>query len=268
MFIRQTNSTNDLLRSLITDYQQGKVVSDEVSTCLQQPLPVVHAGFQTAGRGQAGNTWESEEGKNLLFSVLLKQPKVPIQEGFRVAMWAALAIVKTLHDIPLTIKWPNDIYYEDKKLCGMLIENSITSAGWNYSIIGVGLNVNQTQWLSNAPNPVSIATITHQQKDLSSLLDNIIAQMVEDLSLLEDYENLKRQYFDFLYRKDGYHYYVEREVSVQPTDNQWDDLHGAFEAKIVDITPQGELILQLKDKQLRTYHFKQIRYVIKSKNEN
>jgi BirA family biotin operon repressor/biotin-[acetyl-CoA-carboxylase] ligase len=150
----------------------------------------------------------------------------------------------------------------------MLIENSITSAGWNYSIIGVGLNVNQTEWLSAAPNPISIATITNQMEDLSQLLDRIIAQMVEDLCLLEDYEELKRQYVAFLYRKDGYHYYVEREVSLQPTDNQWDDMQGAFEAKIVDITAQGELVLQLRDEQIRTYHFKQIRYVINTKNEN
>jgi BirA family biotin operon repressor/biotin-[acetyl-CoA-carboxylase] ligase len=267
MFIKQTNSTNDLLRSLITDYEQGKDVSEDVRACLQQALPVVYTGFQTAGRGQAGNSWESEEGKNLLFSVLLKRPNVPIHEGFRIAMWAALAIVKTLDYIPLTIKWPNDIYYKDKKLCGMLIENSITSAGWNYSIIGVGLNVNQTEWLSAAPNPISIATITNQMEDLSQLLDRIIAQMVEDLCLLEDYEELKRQYVAFLYRKDGYHYYVEREVSLQPTDNQWDDMQGAFEAKIVDITAQGELVLQLRDEQIRTYHFKQIRYVINTKNE-
>lgn len=250
MYIKQTYSTSTLLRELYSE---------------QLPhLYTIRTDFQTAGRGQAGNTWESEEGKNLLFSALLRYDNIRATEQWRLSMLVPLALwdvlAKYLPADRLTIKWPNDIYYDNQKLVGILIENALAGQYIGHSIAGIGLNINQVQWISNAPNPISMKQITGQEYEPEALMNEWIAAMQqwEDCST----EQLYQAYYQHLYRREGWHKYVEREVSLTPTAIAPEGIEGEFIATIAGITPQGELILRKENNEETTYHFKQIRFVL------
>jgi BirA family biotin operon repressor/biotin-[acetyl-CoA-carboxylase] ligase len=250
MYIKQTYSTSTLLRELYSE---------------QLPhLYTIRTDFQTAGRGQAGNTWESEEGKNLLFSALLRYDNIRATEQWRLSMLVPLALwdvlAKYLPADRLTIKWPNDIYYDNQKLVGILIENALAGQYIGHSIAGIGLNINQVQWISNAPNPISMKQITGQEYEPEALMNEWIAAMQqwEDCST----EQLYQAYYQHLYRREGWHKYVEREVSLTPTAIAPEGIEGEFIATIAGITPQGELILRKENNEEKTCHFKQIRFVL------
>lgn len=248
MYIRQTNSTSTLLREQYTDTLPH--------------LYTIRTDYQSAGRGQAGNGWESEDSKNLLFSTLLRCEVSPAEQ-FRLTMWVSVAMVEMLLKyLPaegLTIKWPNDIYYGDKKLAGILVENTLVGSKIAYSIVGIGLNVNQLEFLSPAPNPISMQQISGKEYDVENLLE-------EYLAVLKRWQNVPLQtlqdtYMSYLYRRRGMYPYVEREVSLVPTAIA-QSAEGAFRAEIQGITSHGELVLQTEKGETRTYHFKQIRFVI------
>ncbi len=252
MYIRQTNSTSTLLREQYSDALPN--------------LYTIRTDYQTAGRGQAGNGWESEDGKNLLFSSLLRCD-VAAGEQFYLTMLVSVAMVDMLAQyLPqegLRIKWPNDIYYGDKKLSGILVENTLLGSRVAYSIVGIGLNVNQLVFRSKAPNPVSMQQITGQEYDVQGLLDAYLETLKRWMEVFG--ETLKEAYMGHLYRREGLFPYVEREVSVAPTmlasaeektENQ------VFMAELVDVDPMGELVLRTDKGEVRTYHFKQIRFVL------
>lgn len=252
MYIRQTNSTSTLLREQYSDALPN--------------LYTIRTDYQTAGRGQAGNGWESEDGKNLLFSSLLRCD-VAAGEQFYLTMLVSVAMVDMLAQyLPqegLRIKWPNDIYYGDKKLSGILVENTLLGSRVAYSIVGIGLNVNQLVFRSKAPNPVSMQQITGQEYDVQVLLDAYLETLKRWMEVFG--ETLKEAYMGHLYRREGLFPYVEREVSVAPTtlasvgektENQ------VFMAELVDVDPMGELVLRTDNGDVRTYHFKQIRFVL------
>jgi BirA family biotin operon repressor/biotin-[acetyl-CoA-carboxylase] ligase len=250
MYIKQTYSTSTLLREQYSD-----------------ALPhfyTIRTDYQTAGRGQAGNSWESEAGKNLLFSTLLRYEGIHAAQQWRLSMLVAVALweslAKYLPQDRLTIKWPNDIYYGDEKLVGILIENSLSGQYVGHSIVGIGVNVNQTKWLSNAPNPISMKEITGEEYDVEALMNEWINSMKSwECRTTED---IKKAYMQHLYRRDGWHMYVEREVSVEPTQIARRDIKGAFLAQLIGITEQGELMLRKENNEEKIYHFKQIRFVL------
>ena len=257
MFIDETHSTSSLLRETYDDSLPH--------------LFTIRTDFQTAGRGQAGNSWESEKGKNLLFSTLLRYPEVEAADQWRLSMLVAVAVREAIASIlsplasrlsPITIKWPNDIYYNDQKLVGILIENTLSGRHIAYTIAGVGINVNQTQWLSNAPNPVSMKQITGEEYDVENLL-NAFLEAIQRWETAST-EQLREEYIKHLYRRIGWYPYLEREVSVAPTNIQLaiQPADGVFLAQWVDITPQGEWVLRLKSGEEKRYHFKQIRFVL------
>ena len=250
MYIKQTYSTSTLLR--------------EQYTVDLPHLYTIRTDFQTAGRGQAGNSWESEEGKNLLFSALLRYNNIRATEQWRLSMLVAVALwdvlAKYLPQKPLTIKWPNDIYFGEKKLVGILIENTLSGQYIGYSIVGIGLNINQTEWQSNAPNPISMKEITGKEYKAETLMNEWIHAMAN--WEIQPTEAIQTAYLQHLYRREGWHTYVEREVSVAPTAIARSGIEGAFMAEIAGITPQGELILRTENNEEKTYHFKQIRFVI------
>ena len=250
MYIKRTYSTSTLLREQYSD-----------------ALPhfyTIRTDYQTAGRGQAGNSWESEAGKNLLFSTLLRYEGIHAAQQWRLSMLVAVALWDTLANyLPkecLAIKWPNDIYFGDKKLVGILIENSLSGQYVGHSIVGIGVNVNQTKWLSNAPNPISMKEITGEEYDVEALMNEWISSMKS--WELRTTEEIKTAYVQHLYRRDGWHMYVEREVSIVPTAIAKKGIEGSFLAEIRNITEQGELVLRLQNNEEKTYHFKQIRFVI------
>jgi len=240
MYIEATNSTNTLLKERLAkgDWPEGE--------------RYLRAGYQTAGRGQAGNGWESERDKNLLCSILLP----PCGNLFDLNVLVSVA-VQRLAGEPCTIKWPNDIYWGDRKLAGILIENAIVGSKVKYSIAGIGLNVNQTEWRSDAPNPVSLKQITGKTYDI----DTLMSRLMEEMDRMQP-EDVWAYYKAHLYRREGYWPFVEREVSTAPTMNAGTQTAGQFLACIADVLPTGEIVLMDQQGRRRIYHFKQVRYVV------
>lgn len=250
MYIRETNSTNTLLR-------------EQYSEALPN-LYTIRTDYQTAGRGQAGNGWESEDGKNLLFSTLIRSDIRPAEQ-FRLTMMVSVAMWEMLSQyLPndlLTIKWPNDIYYGDKKLAGILVENILSGNRIVYSIAGIGLNVNQLEFKSDAPNPISMQQIMGEAYDVEVLLSGFLNALQVCFEIPT--KALKDAYMKHLYRCKGAFPYIEREVSIAPTMIvRAAEAEQMFMAEIEDVTPLGQLVLRTDGDEVRTYHFKQIRFVI------
>ena len=170
--LEETTSTNTYIKGLALE-------ADE--------MVVVSTLWQTAGRGQGVNRWESERGKNLLFSLMARPSFVAVQQQFALSMAGALAIKGVLDRFTpdIRIKWPNDIYWRDRKISGTLIETSLAHGKISRFVYGIGLNVNQVRFVSDAPNPVSLAQITGKQVALMPLLDNIVEAFIAQWNLLK-----------------------------------------------------------------------------------
>ena len=214
----------------------------------QNPCVVV-ADYQTAGRGCGTNKWESERGKNLLFSILFHPTEIPVNKQFVVSMAVANSIAavvaKYVTSQAVSVKWPNDIYVGDKKICGILIENRLQGGVIKDSIIGVGLNVNQLCFVSDAPNPVSMANITGRQFDREQLLRELLETFDEEWA---DLEGVRERYLQQLYRRKGFFRYR--------------DAYGECTAEIVTVEADGHLVLQDVDGRTNRYAFKEIQFVI------
>ena len=147
IWLERVDSTNDEARRHISEIDN---------------LSVVSALEQTKGRGQRGNRWSSQPGENLTFSLVVKDFRIKANEQSAISQATALSLVDLLsrHEIKARIKWPNDIYAGDEKICGILIENSLKGSKIDWSIIGIGLNVNQTAFPEDLPNPTSMKLCT------------------------------------------------------------------------------------------------------------
>ena len=141
-----------------------------------------------------------------------------------------------------------------------MVENALTGNEVRYSIAGIGLNVNQTEWLSNAPNPVSMRQISGAEYDIHELMKALMNEMHTVLAMKR--EEIWAYYRTHLYRKDGFWPFVEREVSIAPTMNANKETEGIFLAKIENIRADGEIELRDQEGNLRLYHFKEVRYVL------
>ena len=222
---------------------------------LKAPV-MVSAYRQTAGQGQRGNSWEAEPGKNLTFSIFYRPVKLPPMAQFSMSEAVALAVVDFLevHGIEAKVKWPNDIYVGDRKICGILIRHSVMGASVSYSVIGVGIDVNQTLFVSDAPNPVSMKQITGESYDLSVLekeIADIMERRLEGIISSESRGNLHNEFMRNLWRGDG-KMYLFTEASSGET----------VLAEIVGIAAHGPMTLRLADGTERTYAFKEISFVL------
>ena len=204
---------------------------------------VVVADNQTEGRGCGTNRWESERGQNLLFSLMIHPENLPANQQFQISMAISLAIIDALGQMvgDLSIKWPNDIYWCNGKLAGILIENTLKGNLIKDSIIGVGLNVNQRKFHSDAPNPVSLWQITGQETNREQLLKDILQR-------LDFKDGLKERYMKSLYRRKGFHPYTDKD--------------GVFMAEIVGVEDDGHLLLSDDNGKKRRYAFKEVQFVI------
>lgn len=213
-------------------------------------LTIAVADYQTAGRGQGTHTWESEEGKNLLFSMLTCPVWVPVRQQFLLSEIGALAIKEALDTYAdgFTLKWPNDVYWNDKKISGTLIETSIDSKGIKRCIFGIGININQMEFRSDAPNPVSLAQILGHEVDREEVLQKIIEAFKKYYELLRraDYMDVSGIYHLSLYRRKGFHRY--------------EDADGEFEGAFVEVEDDGHLILHDKKGMIRSYAVGEIKY--------
>lgn len=239
IWIEETESTNDYLRN------SKQAVDGGVMT-------IVSADYQSAGRGQRTNRWESERGKNLLFSVLVHPHELPVRRQFFLSMVGALAIKDAVDSYVggVTLKWPNDIYCGDRKLSGTLIETHVANGQLKDCIFGVGINVNQRVFTSDAPNPVSLSQLTGREVDREELLRRVIASFERFYEMLAsgDYGTVSSRYRQCLYRREGFY--------------PFRDVRGEFEAAIVDVEDDGHLVLRDKKGVTRRYAFKEVAYII------
>jgi len=241
IYLKETDSTNNHLQQLLSE---GKEMEEGT---------LVWTGFQTAGRGQSKNRWESEKNENLTFSLLLYPGFIPATEQFLLSQVAALGVVDFLSSFcelqDLSIKWSNDIYWKDKKIGGMLIENRLSGHAISHTILGIGINMNQTVFKGDAPNPVSVKQITGKNYALDSAIIAVKNAILNRyLQLLRDEkEQIRRDYFNSLYHKKGYFTYR--------------DQSGEFAARIKDIRDTGLLVLETKTGEERVYAFKEVSFV-------
>lgn len=233
----ETDSTNRYLREY--EGSGGEAVA-------------VVADFQTAGRGQGKNRWESERGKNLTFSVRTSPRGVPVQQQFLLSMAIALAVRDTLATYAdgMTVKWPNDIYWCDKKISGTLIETTVSGKDIRTCIFGTGININQTEFCSDAPNPVSLRQILNRDVDREAVLRGVLDKLTENLQLLEDGRagEISRRYMEHLYRREGMFGYRDK--------------GGDFIACIETVVPDGHLVLKTDSGEERRYAFKEVAFRI------
>lgn len=237
--LKEVTSTNEHLKQLLENEKL-----DEGT--------IVLADYQTSGKGQSGNTWESEEGKNLLFSLLLRPDFLEADEQFAISEVVSLAIKEVLLMYlkdNVTIKWANDIYWRNKKIAGILIENNILENKIVSSVIGIGLNVNQKEFKSDAPNPISLKEITGNQYVLKELLQKIqLAILRYYIVLMEDgFDAIHEKYLNALYRKEGFHNY-EADGKI-------------FSAVLVDVEKNGLLKLEDKHYNTMTFDIKEVKFL-------
>lgn len=186
------NSTNDYLKALL--HQQ-----------FVENFTIVNAENQTNGRGQMGSNWNIESGKNLTFSILVKDLLLEINHIFHLNVAVAVSIIEMLSSLEIknyAIKWPNDILAEGKKIGGVLIENSIKSDGEILSIIGIGLNVNQKQF-ENLPKASSLAVLNNREFNKEEILFSIASNLRRNISLIinKNAEEIWKKYHSNLYKK-------------------------------------------------------------------
>lgn len=215
---------------------------------------VYAALFQTAGRGQRGNKWESKSGENLTFSILFKPEGIAAADQFVISQIVTLAIADYMAErgIEVKIKWPNDIYVADLKICGILIENTISGDKLAHSVVGIGINLNQTKFCSDAPNPTSVSLQTGRQFDPKIELEALLKHISEyyDTLTSENYSQIEENYLHKLYRIGEWHEYIDCATSEQ------------FKGKIVGIDKTACILIEDTSGIIRSYPFKGIKYII------
>lgn len=241
LYLRETESTNSVL------LEEARANKE-----LPQLYSVV-AEYQTAGRGQRGNSWYVSPEKDLTFSFLIKQAGLLPNEQYAVSELTAYGVMKTLarylneeQKIKLSIKWPNDIYYEDRKIAGILIEHSITGSLIDYSVVGIGINLNTTDFPPALPNPISLRQITgedYDPREVHARLMRRFGYMLEPF-MLGNYNEIHQHCMAHMYRRHGLHRYRDAE--------------GVFLAEVRDVLPTGQIVLLTELGELRTYAFKEV----------
>ena len=226
----------------------------------------VRADYQTAGRGQKGARWEAEWGKNLLFSVLVEPRNIPVERAFVLSQAMALAVRDAVTaciegqacemGLPqgiarrASIKWPNDVYYGERKMSGTIIETTVQGREVSRCVIGVGVNVNQRVFRSDAPNPVSLCSVLGCDVEIEGLLREVLSGFQNNLMLAEQGGGeIGERYVEHLMRREGLHCYR--------------DAQGVFEAEFVGVEHDGHLLLRDTAGRLRRYYFKEVRHVFR-----
>jgi len=214
---------------------------------------VIITDHQTQGKGTDTNTWESEKGKNLTFSLIF-YPDFKADQQFILNKAISLGICDFLQaELPqnkIKIKWPNDIYIGNKKICGILIQNSVIGNNLDYVVVGIGLNVNQTIFTSDAPNPVSLKMITGKDYDLDELLQKLLNSIFEKYAKVkpETSQKIENDYFKKLYRLMEWHEYILKDVITL--------------ARIIGTNTYGQLELETENGQVLTWDLKEVKFII------
>lgn len=212
---------------------------------------IVVTEYQLSGKGQRGNSWESEKGKNIILSIILRPRFISPNDQFFLHTVCSLAIYDTLFPYlgsKLKIKWPNDIYYVDQKICGILIENSIRGHQIDSSIVGIGLNVNQENYIN--PNAISLREITLEEFNRSELLEALLINFEKRYLQLKSGKSndLKSEYLTKLYRFNEKHLFsAYQEI---------------FLGTITGINEQGKILIE-DTSGVKAYDFKEVAFLKK-----
>lgn len=224
---------------------------------------LVTAEEQTAGRGQRGTVWESAAGENLTFSMAWRDVGVAARDQFLLSEILALAVAETVAGqlqragcgAEVSVKWPNDVYVGDRKICGMLIEHSIVGGRIDGSMAGIGINVNQNAFVGDAPNPVSLRQLTGKLHGRAEVLEEFVVHFARGVAMLQQqrYAEVEAAFAARLYRRSGWHLFR--------------DAGGMFRGRFVGIARNGLLTLQKTTGQLCTYAFKEVAFVVPPSRE-
>jgi BirA family biotin operon repressor/biotin-[acetyl-CoA-carboxylase] ligase len=238
LFFETLVSTNDSIMAMLKDGNPAEGT-------------VVYTEFQKSGRGHMGNKWESEKGKNLLFSILLLPDFLLPSAQFELSKIISLALADVVGKIAsaVSIKWPNDILAGGKKIAGILIENVVTFNRITRCIAGIGLNVNQEKFSSDIPNPTSLLLETGCQFDMTDLLDQVINRIEYWYNALynDELARIDREYLSRLYRMN--------ELA------EFSDGEKTFNARITGIESTGEINIETPDGRKLTFGFKEIEFL-------
>ena len=231
-----TDSTNDFLKQL----------SNNIDT---PNWTVVTAENQTNGKGQMGSIWSSEAGKNLIVSVLIKNILTDINQIFDLNVATAVSIANVLinNNIPeISIKWPNDIMSGNKKIAGILIENSIKTNNIIHSIIGFGLNVNQINY-DDLPKASSLKKICNQEFDKNEILNEILSELKKNIAVLEKNKQsiIWKNYHELLFKVN----------KVMPFENA---NKSKFMGIVQQVNQSGKLIVLLENDDIKEFGIKEI----------
>jgi len=235
----ELDSTNNELLRHIGDYDN---------------LSVVAAVSQTAGRGQRGNRWLSAPGDNLTFSLLLKPADFPFRDVMAVTCFATLAVRDRLREegVRAVIKWPNDIYVGNRKICGMLVENGLEGSSLAWSVVGIGLNLNQTAFPPELMNPTSLKRLTGRTFQPEEFLESLclgFETLLPELDTSEGRNRLREAYAADLFRKDSPASYRDLLTGDE------------FTGILRGITQEGLLRVEAEGVE-RTFGFKEIGYIL------
>ncbi len=266
IWLDSTDSTNEEARRHISDIDN---------------LSVTAALTQTAGKGQRGNTWTSEAGMNLLFSIVLKfdgasLPRFQAYDQFAINEIAALAVVDFLSELGVRakIKWPNDVYAGNRKICGILAENSLAGERLAWSIVGIGININQTSFPDCAANPTSVSAETGHRYEIRKCLEDFMDIFKEYagryLHISGGLGKLHKLYLSQIWRMEENAEFIDyrdtvtghHEGPMNPVTSGAYCAGRRFRGKITGVSDTGQLIVEEEDGQVSIFGFKEIGYII------
>lgn len=236
--LKSIDSTNDYAKKILKEYEINE-------SC------IFWADYQTQGRGQINNAWESNEKKNLTFSIVFFPDFLSFENQFFLSKAVSLALIDYIDTLTYgaVIKWPNDILIRNQKLAGILIENTIQGNHWTNSIVGIGLNVNQLEFETTKTNPVSLRKFIGIELDLEEAL-NVLIDFI-----LRRYEQLKSGNINEINRQYLYHLYQYKQFHFYKKNNQY------FEAMITGISTHGQLLMEDKNGKEYCFNFKEIEFL-------
>ncbi|MFI3287441.1 MAG: biotin--[acetyl-CoA-carboxylase] ligase [Rikenellaceae bacterium] len=224
--------------------------NDEAANGIYRHGDVIVASYQSSGRGQRGNVWHSDEGKNLTFSLVVEPREIAASSQFLISMMTSVAVAKTLESYGVEgveIKWPNDILVRGQKISGILIEHNLLGCELSRSIIGVGINVRQESFKVEGANPTSLSLQLGRMVKCEEVLERFLSTFKKLYPMSTNTDTLSELYTSRLYRREGLHPYIDAET------------HESFLATIESIDPNmGGITLRLIDNTHRTYYFKEV----------
>ena len=236
--LQTVDSTNTYAKNLLAEKRQPEG-------------SLITTAEQTAGRGQAGSSWQTEPGQNLILSYILYPTFLSADKQFFLSMAVSLAVRELCEEITdheIRIKWPNDIYQRNKKLAGILIENTISGSQLSSSVVGIGLNINQTHFDPTLPNPTSVKLITGHEFSVETAIQKLNSYMEKY------YLQLRHLHFNFLDKGYTVHLYKYNQTGIFSKNGQ------EFRGEITGVTKEGKLIIESNGKELK-FGLKEVEYL-------